>query len=84
MLVRTPLDDPPSVEGVELRAVDDAAGVHAFVEVNGAAYATYGMPAGVLADLFDRPDAVLDDPAVHVVVAWRGSDPVAARVGLRE
>ena len=78
MLVRTPLDDPPSVEGVELRAVDDAVGVHAFVEVNGAAYATYGMPAGVHADLFDRPDAVLDDPAVHLVVAWRGSDPVAA------
>ncbi len=78
MLIRHRLDDQASVEGVELRAVDDAAGVHAFVEVNGAAYATYGMPAGVLADLFDRPDAVLDDPAVHVVVAWRGPDPVAA------
>jgi GNAT superfamily N-acetyltransferase len=78
MLVRKPLDDPPAVEGVELRSVDDVVGVHAFVEVNGAAYATYGMPAGVHADLFDRPDAVLDDPGVHLVVAWRGPDPVAA------
>ena len=78
MLVRKPLDDSPPVEGVELRAVDDAVGVRAFVEVNGAAYATYGMPAGVHADLFDRPDAVLDDPDVHLVVAWRGPDPVAA------
>jgi hypothetical protein len=78
MLVRRPLQYPPAVVGVELRAVDDVEGVRAFVEVNGAAYATYGMPAGVLARLFDRETEVLGDPNVHPVVAWRGKEPVAA------
>ena len=78
MLVRQALAAPPAVEGVELRAVEDAPGVHTFAEVNGAAYATYGMPTGVHADLFDRASEVLDDPCVHLVVAWRGPDPVAA------
>ena len=78
MLVRQALAAPPPVEGVELRPVDDAAGLHAFAQVNGAAYATYGMPDGVHADLFDRESEVLDDPCVHLVVAWRGADPVAA------
>jgi hypothetical protein len=77
MLAREPVQDPRGVEGVELRAVDDATGLHAFGEVNGAAYGTYGMPPDVIGRLFDREGAVLDDPSVHLVVAWRGPEPVA-------
>ncbi len=33
-----------------------------FAAVNSAAYATYGMPPEVHPDLFDNPDAVLEDP----------------------
>jgi hypothetical protein len=78
MLTRQPLQGPPAVESVELRAVEDAEGVHAFAAVNGAAYATYGLPEGVLARLFDRETEVLHDPSVHQVVAWRRQRPVAA------
>jgi hypothetical protein len=78
MLVRERLPDPSTVEGLELRPVDDVAGVHAFAAVNGAAYATYGMPDDVPARLFDRESEVLNDPFVHPVVAWRGQEPVAA------
>jgi hypothetical protein len=78
MLVRERLLDVPAVEGVELRAVDDVEGVRAFAKVNGAAYATYGMPAGMLERLFDRESKVLNDPNVHPVVAWRGQESVAA------
>ncbi len=78
MLVRERLQDPPLVEGVELRPVDDVAGVHTFAAVNGAAYATYGMPDEVPARLFDRESDVLNDPFVHPVVAWRGQEPIAA------
>ena len=78
MLVRERLQGPSAVEGVELRPVDDVAGVHAFAAVNGAAYATYGMPDEVPARLFDREIEVLNDPFVHPVVAWRGQEPVAA------
>jgi GNAT superfamily N-acetyltransferase len=78
MLARGPLDGPAAVDGVELRAVENTNDVRAFTEVNSAAYATYGMPEGVLERLFDRETAVLDDTCVHPVVAWRGSQPVAA------
>jgi hypothetical protein len=78
MLVRERLQDLPAIEGVEVRAVDDVAGVRAFAAVNGAAYATYGMPEDVPARLFDRESEVVDDPCTHPVVAWRGQDPVAA------
>jgi hypothetical protein len=78
MLVRQAIVGPPPVEGVELRAVDDVTGVRAFAAVNGTAYATYGMPVEVHAELFDKESEVLGDPSLHTVVAWRGPDPVAA------
>jgi GNAT superfamily N-acetyltransferase len=31
----------------------------------------------MLADLFDEPEALLDDPAAHLVVARRGAEPIA-------
>jgi hypothetical protein len=77
MVCATPLPARPAPEAIVLHGVDDLDGVRQFVEVNSAAYATYGMPAEVHPDLFDEPDAVLNDPAAHVVVARRGDEAVA-------
>ncbi|HXZ61134.1 MAG TPA: GNAT family N-acetyltransferase, partial [Acidimicrobiales bacterium] len=77
MILRRPVPKTPTIEGVILRVVDDVDGLRAFQEVNAAAYATYGMPAEVLSELFDRSDAVLGDGGAHVVLARRGDEPVA-------
>ena len=77
MVCRTPLPDLPPVEGVTVRVIDDAAGVHDFITVNAEAYATYGMPSEVLADLFDEVALVLEDTAASIVVARRDDEPVA-------
>ena len=77
MLCPAPLPERAPPAGVEVSVVDDEAGVLAFCAVNGEAYGTYGMPADVLGDLFDRTDVVLDDPAAHFVLARRGEDAVA-------
>lgn len=69
---------PPPVEGVELRAVDDEAATRDFMSVNSEAYGTYGLPPEALNDLFDRPEALLDDGAAHLVVARRRGEPLAA------
>lgn len=72
MLCRRRLPDLAPPDGIVLSRVDDEAGVRAAVDVNGQAYATYGLPPEAQADLFDRPASLLDDPAVHVVLARRG------------
>jgi GNAT superfamily N-acetyltransferase len=77
MLRRRRLPDLEPPEGVELRLVDDEAGVRDAVAVNGRAYATYGMPPEAMADLFDAPAALLNDRAAHVVVARRAAEPIA-------
>lgn len=77
MICRTPLPDPHSPDGVTVRVIDDDAGVHDFITVNAEAYATYGMPAEVLADLFDETARVLADPAASIVVARRDDEPIA-------
>lgn len=77
MLALAPLPDHPGIEGVELEWAFDEGGVADFVNVNAEAYATYGMPAEVLPELFDRPSAVLDDPAAHVVIARRDGAAIA-------
>jgi hypothetical protein len=77
MVRRSPIRDPPALEGVTLRTVDDAAGLHDFIAVNGEAYGTYGMPAEVLAELFDEPAAVMEDACTHIVLASRAGAPVA-------
>jgi len=63
--------------GVELRRVEDAAGVADFVAISTEAYAVYGMPPDVMADLFDRPDAVVADPDTAMVVAYLEGRAVA-------
>lgn len=66
---------PP--DGISLRAVRDEQGVADFAAVNADAYGTYGMPAEVFDDLFDRPDRLLADANTTIVVAYQGSRPVA-------
>ncbi len=77
MVCAAPLPEPPTPPGIALYEVGDQSGVRRFTEVNGAAYATYGMPPEVHADLFDNPGAVLEDPAAHIVLATKGDEPVA-------
>ena len=77
MICRTPLTEPHPIDGVTMRVVDDDDGVRDFVTVNAEAYATYGMPAEVLSDLFDETARVLADPAASIVVARRGDEPIA-------
>jgi hypothetical protein len=78
MIRRSPLPDLAAPDAVVLRRVADDSGLDAFCAVNAEAYATYGMPAEVVGQLFDRHDAVLGDPGAHLVVAWRGADALAA------
>jgi GNAT superfamily N-acetyltransferase len=77
MICGAPLADAPPIGGVTVQIVDDAAGVREFVSVNAEAYATYGMPTEVLADVFEEESAVLADPAASIVVARRDEQPVA-------
>jgi GNAT superfamily N-acetyltransferase len=77
MLCRRRLPEVAPPEGIQLSRVDDEAGVRDFVDVNGQAYATYGMPPEALADLFETPGALLDDPATHIVLARRGAEALA-------
>jgi hypothetical protein len=77
MLVTAPLPERDGVDGVAVEWVEDVAGVVDFVTVNAAAYASYGMPAEVLPELFDQCSALVDDPSTHVVVARRSGEPIA-------
>jgi Acetyltransferase (GNAT) domain len=78
MICYKPLPAPNLPDGIVLRAVRDEQAVTDFIRVSSNAYSTYGMPAEVFADMFDRPDRVLKDPDAEVVVAHRGTEPVAA------
>jgi GNAT acetyltransferase-like protein len=78
MICRQPLAVTMPPSGIALRPVTTVEGVFDFVAVNTEAYATYGMPDDVLADIFDRPEQVVADDDTHLVVAYRGERPVAA------
>ena len=77
MVCRSPLPEPAPIDGVTVRVVDDEAGVREFIAVNSGAYATYGMPSDVHADLFDETDRVLEDTAASIVVAHRDGQAIA-------
>ncbi len=78
MIRHRPLPDPTPLNGVAESVIDDEVGVRDFIAVNAQAYATYGMPAEALSDLFDEVALVIEDPAAHIVVARRDGEPVAA------
>jgi hypothetical protein len=77
MVCRAPLEAPVLPEGVRLVRVDSAPGVADFTAVNGDAYATYGMPVEVPAEMFDRAEAVLADPDAAIVIAYKGEQALA-------
>jgi ribosomal protein S18 acetylase RimI-like enzyme len=77
MVCWKPLAVPELPAGVVLQRVEDAAGVADFVSVNAEAYATYGMPDDVVPAMFDRPEAVLSDPDVAMIVASRDGRALA-------
>jgi Acetyltransferase (GNAT) domain len=77
MICHQRLPAPTLPDGIVLRTVRDEQGLVDFAAVNSNAYSTYGMPAEVFLDMFDRPDRMLADPDVVVVVAYQGAQPVA-------
>jgi len=77
MICHQRLAVPDLPEGIELRRVRDEQGVADFAAVNTDAYSTYGMPAEVFADMFDRPERVLADVDTTIVVAYQRAQPVA-------
>ena len=72
---RIPDASPPS--GVVLRMVETDADAAAFAAVNGAAYATYGMPPETATAIFARLD-VLRAPHIVSVVGARRRRPASA------
>lgn len=71
---------PPDADwpdGVDLRWLDDRAGLDAFVAVNEAAYVARGLSPGTIAGGVTSLEAITA-PHVHTVVATRHGEPVAA------
>ena len=77
MVRRTPVDERPAPSGIEVRWVDDVAGVADFVAVSDAAYQSLGLPAGVITATVTAPERLLE-PHLHTVVAYDDNRPVAA------
>lgn len=81
MVVRAPIEPRPAPADVELRWVDDLAGVADFFTVGAAAYTSIGLPAHVATDALRDPARFLA-PNIHAVVASIGGAPVAAALTL--
>jgi len=77
MICRRRLERTVPPADVSLREVRDEEGMADFAAVNTDAYATYGMPAEVFVDMFDRPGRILASPQTSIVVGYRGTRPVA-------
>jgi hypothetical protein len=77
MICRRRLERTVPPADVCLREVRDEEGIADFAAVNTDAYATYGMPAEVFVDMFDRPGRILASPQTSIVVGYRGTRPVA-------
>jgi hypothetical protein len=71
MICHHRLDTPALPAGISLRAVRDEQGVADFAAVDADAYGTYGMPAEVFDQIFDRPQRLLANVQTAVVVAYR-------------
>ena len=77
MICRRRLERSVPPAEVSLRQVRDEEGVADFAAVNADAYATYGMPAEVFVDMFDRPGRMLACAETSIVVGYQGNRPVA-------
>lgn len=76
MVLERRLQDAPPPPGIEIRRVEDPAGVRDVAAVSAEAYATYGMPLDVAPAVFARPETVLA-PHIAAFVAYEGSAPLA-------
>lgn len=81
MVVRAPVEARSVPGDVELRWVDDLAGVADFFAVGAEAYTSIGLPAHVATDALRDPARVLA-PNIHAVVAAIDGAPVAAAMTL--
>lgn len=81
MVLHARLSDPVPPAGVTVRRVTTLADVAAFAQVQGEAYATYGMPVDVAPTLFARLESAV---APHIVayLALDGDTPVAGALTL--
>jgi hypothetical protein len=77
MICRQRLECTALPADVCVREVRDEEGVADFAAVNTDAYSTYGMPAEVFVDMFDRPGRMLASTQTSIVVAYRDTRPVA-------
>lgn len=76
MICRTRLPDAPLPDGVEIRLVQDAAGVAAYADITARAYVSLGSPEDVTRTHFNGPTA-LQSPHVHSAIAYLGGEPVS-------
>jgi GNAT superfamily N-acetyltransferase len=76
MVLDRRLDDAVVPDGVELREVRSDADARSFAAVQGAAYATYGMPPDVTPALLGRLE-VLRAPHIASFLALADGEPVA-------
>jgi ribosomal protein S18 acetylase RimI-like enzyme len=76
MICRTRLPDVPLPEGVEIRMVEDAAGVADYADVTAQAYVSLGSPDDATRSHFNGPGAMLA-PHLHSAVAYLDGAPVS-------
>jgi hypothetical protein len=76
MICRQRLPETPLPAGVEIRMVEDTAGVAAFTEIVSQAYVSLGAPEEANRSHFGGP-AALRGPHLHSVLAYLGGAPVS-------
>ncbi len=76
MICRTRLPERPLPDGVEIRMVEDAAGVAAYADVTARAYVSLGSPDDATRSHFNGPNALMA-PHVHSAVAYLDGTPVS-------
>ncbi|MGZ4688602.1 MAG: GNAT family N-acetyltransferase [Acidimicrobiia bacterium] len=76
MICRARLPEQPLPEGVEIRMVEDAAGVADYADVTARAYVSLGSPEDATRSHFNGPTALLA-PHVHSAVAYLDGAPVS-------
>jgi hypothetical protein len=77
MFRRAPLEPSSLTPGPDLRWVTDRSGMDDFIAVNDAAYATLGMPRGVIGEAITDVDR-FTEPHIGTVVAYLDGVPSAA------
>ncbi len=77
MICRARLTDVPLPPDVEIRIVEDAAGVAAYADVTAPAYVSLGSPEEATRSHFNGPAALMS-PNLHSAIAYLDGAPVSA------